>query len=225
MADMYSWICFVYKMLSAGATSAAVISKMKEIFAEHGVPDILRSDNGSQYASAAFTEFIEEWGFQHTTSSLHYPASNGFVETMVKIIKTSFTKYSCKDPQLTLLALHSTLVGSHLLSPVPLLYPQKLKTRLPTQPSNTDEHLEHAPAATSPRLVPHQCITPSKQPQTPAKAGAANIQYNQSVAQSSTEPKVLAPSSVPATKVPTSLVFIPQWQNADQATPTVCQNA
>ena len=48
-------------------TSAAFISTMKEIFAEHGVPDILRSDNGPQYASAAFTEFIEEWGI-----STHY---------------------------------------------------------------------------------------------------------------------------------------------------------
>ena len=63
MADMYSKMCFVQKMPSAGATSAAIINKMKEIFAEHGVPDILRSDNGPQYAGAAFTEFAEEWGF------------------------------------------------------------------------------------------------------------------------------------------------------------------
>ena len=46
VADIYSRKCFVWKMPSAGATSAAVISRMKEIFAEHGVPDILRSDNG-----------------------------------------------------------------------------------------------------------------------------------------------------------------------------------
>ena len=98
-------------MPSAGATSAAIIGKMKEIFAEHGVPDILRSDNGPQDASTAFTEFTE-WGFQHTTSSPHYPASNRFAESMVKIIKTTFTKakYSDKDHQLALLALQSTLL-------------------------------------------------------------------------------------------------------------------
>ena len=98
----------------------AVISKMKEICAEHGVPDILRSNNGLQYTITAFTEFTGEWGFQDTTSSPHYPASNGFAESMVKIIKTAFTKakYSGKDPPLTLLALHSTLVDSHLLSPM-----------------------------------------------------------------------------------------------------------
>ena len=122
---------------------------MKEIFAEYGVPDILKSDNGSQYASTAFTDFSEEWPFQHPTSSPHYPASNGFAESMVKIIKTAFTKAknSGKGPQLTLLALCSTPLDSHLPSQAQLLYPWKLKTRLPTQPSNTDpqadEYLEH----------------------------------------------------------------------------------
>ena len=48
VADMYSKMCFVWQMPSSGATSAAIISKMKEIFAGHGVPDILRSDNGPQ---------------------------------------------------------------------------------------------------------------------------------------------------------------------------------
>ena len=70
-------------MPSARVTSAA-IGKMKDLFPEHGVPDILRSDNGPQYLSVAFTEFTEEWRFQHTTSSPNYPASHGFVESMVK---------------------------------------------------------------------------------------------------------------------------------------------
>ena len=60
MADMYSKMCFVWKMPSAGATSAVISSRIKEIFAQHGVPDILRSDSGPQYSSAAFTKFIEE---------------------------------------------------------------------------------------------------------------------------------------------------------------------
>ena len=134
MADMYSKMYFVWKMPSAGATSEAIFSMMKEMFAEQGVPDILRSDNGPQYASAAFTEFTEEWGFQHTMPSAHYQASNGFAESMVKIIKTTLmkAKYSDKNPQPALLALHSTPVNSHLPSPAQLLYQQKLKNRLPT---------------------------------------------------------------------------------------------
>ena len=60
MADTYSKMCFVWKMPSAADTSAVIISKIKGILAEHGIPDVLRSDNGPQYASAAFTEFTEE---------------------------------------------------------------------------------------------------------------------------------------------------------------------
>ena len=71
VADMYSMVCFVWKMPSTETTSATTFCKMKEMFAEHGVPDILRSDNGPQYANTTFTEFAEEWGFQHTTSSPH----------------------------------------------------------------------------------------------------------------------------------------------------------
>ena len=65
-------------------------------------------------------------------------------------------------------------------------------------------YMLHAPTATPPKLVAHQCITHSEQPHTPAKLAAANVQYNQSALQSSTEPKVLAPPSVPAAKFPAS---------------------
>ena len=144
VTNMYSKMCFVWKNAFCWGNISSYYQKDEEIFAEHGVPDILRSDNGPQYASAAFIEFAEEWGFQHTTSSPHYPGLNGFAESMVKIIKTGFTKakYSGKDPQLTLLALHSTLVDSHLPSPAQLLFQWKLKTRLLTQPSNADPHAD-----------------------------------------------------------------------------------
>ena len=130
MADMYSRMCFVRKMPSSGATAAAVISRKKEIFAEHGVPDILQSDNGPQYASTAFLEFTALWGFEHITSKPHFPASNGFAESMV--MKTAFTKakYSGEDPQLALFTFHNTPVDAHLPSPA--------QPRLPTQPGNTD---------------------------------------------------------------------------------------
>ena len=48
MADMYSKMFFVQKMPASGAATASVVSKMKEIFAKQGIPDVLRSDNGLQ---------------------------------------------------------------------------------------------------------------------------------------------------------------------------------
>ena len=131
-------------MPPSGATTAAVVSKMKEIFAKHGIPDVLRSDNGPQYASAAFQEFTRNWEFQHITLSPYHPASNGFAESMVKIVKTALTKakYSGDDLQLAVFALCNTPVDAHLPSPAEKLFQHKLKTRLPTQPGNTDPYAE-----------------------------------------------------------------------------------
>ena len=60
----------------------------------------------------------------------------------------------------------------------------------------------HAPAATPSMVVAHQCIIPSEQPCTTTKPAAANTQCNQNAVQSSTEPNVPAPPSVPANNVP-----------------------
>ena len=56
---------------------------------QHGVPNILQSDNGPQYASATFLESMAEWGFEHITCSPWYPASNGFAESNGKSSENS----------------------------------------------------------------------------------------------------------------------------------------
>ena len=49
--------------------SRSFIGCLKNILARHGVPGVLFSFNGPQYASAEFTEFAKNWEFRHTTSS------------------------------------------------------------------------------------------------------------------------------------------------------------
>lgn len=68
-------------------SSKAVIAFLKTVFARHGVPCELVSDNGLQFASSEFADFAKEWGFQHTTSSPHYPRSSGLAESSVKVVK------------------------------------------------------------------------------------------------------------------------------------------
>ena len=64
-------------------TSMSVISALKSVFSRHGIPEIVRSDNGPQYSSAEFMSFASSYGFQHLTSSPKFPQSNGQAERAV----------------------------------------------------------------------------------------------------------------------------------------------
>lgn len=57
------------------------------MFTRYGVPNIVVTDNGPQFASAEFVAFAKTWCFQYTTSSPHYPQSNGKAENAVKTLK------------------------------------------------------------------------------------------------------------------------------------------
>ncbi len=58
-------------------TSTATIRALSSVFSRHGVPEVLRSDNGPQFSSLDFAKFASSWEFNHITSSPRYPQSNG----------------------------------------------------------------------------------------------------------------------------------------------------
>ncbi len=91
-------------------TSAAAIEAMKDVFARHGIPELVRSDNGPQYSSSEFASFAREYGFHHVTSSLYYPQSNGQAERGVKTAKRLIS--SASDRFIVLLIHPITMVQS-----------------------------------------------------------------------------------------------------------------
>ena len=111
---------------------------MKDVFAEQGIPERVVSDNGGHYSSFAFRRFAEAWGFDHVTSSPHYPQSNGFIERQVQTIKNTLKKAVAtkSDVQMALLVLRATPIDSHLPSPAELLNSRKFKTNLPIRIRN-----------------------------------------------------------------------------------------
>ncbi len=59
---------------------------MKSMFAKHGIPDTVVSDNGPQYASTEFSNFAKAWEFEHVTSSPGHAQLNGQAEQAVQTI-------------------------------------------------------------------------------------------------------------------------------------------
>ncbi|UYV82749.1 K02A2.6-like [Cordylochernes scorpioides] len=88
-------------------TASVVVRSCKSIFARHGIPETVVSDNGTQFGAAReFANFARQYGFTHVTSSPRFPQSNGMAEAGVKIAKLILKKN--QDPSLGLLEYRST---------------------------------------------------------------------------------------------------------------------
>ena len=75
------------KPLGSSAPTKKLLSAMREIFCQVGVPQSVMSDGGPQFTSGAFRNFLDRWGVQHRMSSPHYPQSNGRAGSAVKAAK------------------------------------------------------------------------------------------------------------------------------------------
>ena len=132
VADYYSKFTFARK-IPGKSTSKTVIELMKQIFSEHGIPHVIRSDNGPHYNCYSFTKFAQQYGFKHVTSSPHFPSSNGFIESQVKTTKKTLKKAKAtnSDPYLALMCLRSTPIDGKLPSPAELLLGRPIQDNLP----------------------------------------------------------------------------------------------
>ena len=133
VVDYFSRYPEVVQMNST--TTTCTITALKNIFTRHGIPEIVRSDNGPQYSSHEFAAFAKAYQFQHITSSPLFPQSNGQAERMVQIIKKLFRK--SEDIYQGLLSYRSTPLPWCNLSPAELLMGHRLRTLLPS----TDKQL------------------------------------------------------------------------------------
>ena len=127
IVDYYSRYPEVVKLSST--TSTAVIAAMKPIFARHGLPEVLRTDNGPQYSSTEMTDFLSSHNITHTTSSPHYPQSNGMAEKCVQTVKQLLKQSN--DFNIALLNYRATPLPWCNHSPTELLMGRCIRTMLP----------------------------------------------------------------------------------------------
>ena len=127
MVDYFSRYPEMVKLSST--TSQAIINALKTIFSRHGIPEIIRTDNGPQYSSQEFAAFARQYDFTHITSSPHFPQSNGQAERTVKTVKQLLKE--SEDPHIALLTYRSTPFHWCGLSPAELLMGRRLWTNVP----------------------------------------------------------------------------------------------
>uniref|UniRef100_A0A8C9R468 Integrase catalytic domain-containing protein n=1 Tax=Scleropages formosus TaxID=113540 RepID=A0A8C9R468_SCLFO len=110
-----------------------------------GRPDQIRSDNGPQYSATEFTNFCKKWGITHTTSSPHYPQSNGFIERQIRTVKSCIKK--CIKARVSisqaLLNIRATPVDNKLPSLAEMLFGRTIATLLPSRKGDADDNVKH----------------------------------------------------------------------------------
>ena len=71
----------------SSTTAQRTIAELHKIFAAHGLPQQLVSDNGPQFISDEFATFMKSNGVKHIRCAPYHPASNGAVERLVQTFK------------------------------------------------------------------------------------------------------------------------------------------
>ena len=61
-------------------TSTRIIESIENMFTWHGLPVTISSDNGPQFRSAEFQQYLDENGIIHLRTTPLHPSANGEVE-------------------------------------------------------------------------------------------------------------------------------------------------
>ena len=116
------------------ATSRATIEKLRSTFAIHGLPTTIVSDNGSNFCSEEFEEFLAKNGIHHRRTAPYHPASNGLAERAVQTFKEGM-KMSNKESLETrvfrfLFKYRTTPHSTTGIAPAEMLMSRKPRSRL-----------------------------------------------------------------------------------------------
>ena len=147
LVDAHSKWLEVHKVPSTSSLSA--MNKLRYIFATHGIPEVMVSDNGPAFTSSEFETFTKMNGIKHSKSSPYHPASNGLVERAVQTFKQALKK-SNNDGSLDtriarfLLAYRLTPHSSTGCSPAEMLMSRRPRSLLDLVRPDTAQKVQHS---------------------------------------------------------------------------------
>ncbi|XP_037558255.1 uncharacterized protein K02A2.6-like [Dermacentor silvarum] len=96
MVDAFSKWVEVHPVPSPSAE--ATISVFRTVFSQHGLPDIIVSDNGPAFTSSQYADFLNRNGIRRMMVPPYHPASNGAAEQVVQTIKDKLKKSTPDQP-------------------------------------------------------------------------------------------------------------------------------
>ncbi|MCP4337402.1 MAG: DDE-type integrase/transposase/recombinase [Desulfobulbaceae bacterium] len=119
-------------LLTEKITSKIIIRWMKMVLSLFGNPLKIRSDNGPQFISTEFAEFLESRNIAHDRSPVYHPQSNGLVEVFNRYLKRGIQKYSFYSTDFTekvdeLLVHFRCTAPENSVSPAELLFGWRLR--------------------------------------------------------------------------------------------------
>ena len=127
ICDYFSKFPFLYR---AKTSFWSLRDRLIDLFSIEGYPNKIVSDNGPPFQSKEFAKFLSGLGIKHTTSSLGYPCSNGFIERYIQMVKNMLSKSSnTQSFQEVLADLRTTRIGMGLPSPAEILHRRNLTIR------------------------------------------------------------------------------------------------
>eukprot|EP00731_Ephydatia_muelleri_P015662 Em0009g86a len=94
-AEIKSWTNkdpILSRVRNMALTGWQAIKILRNLFATHGLPEIVVSDNGSAFTSAEFQTFVKRNGIKHVRSAPYHPSSNGQAERVVQTFKEAILK-------------------------------------------------------------------------------------------------------------------------------------
>ena len=128
------------------STSAkAIIPKMDRVFATHGIPRVIRSDNGPPFSSEEIRQFMQENDIEHKRITPLWPQANSEAENFMKPVTKAIRSARVegrewkKDLYQFLLNYRATPHSTTGFTPSELLFNRKIRTKLPQMVIGSDQ--------------------------------------------------------------------------------------
>ncbi|XP_028415017.1 uncharacterized protein K02A2.6-like [Dendronephthya gigantea] len=117
---------------------SSIIDSLDRMFAMHGIPESMKTDNGPQFVSAQFKDYMRANNVKHVFSTPLWPQGNGEVERQNRTLLKSM-KIACatggdwkKELNKFLMAYRSTPHTVTGVSPAKLMFGREIRTKVPS---------------------------------------------------------------------------------------------